>query len=136
MRGQRCPSCGAEVALDSNRCWLCGQQQPVWAEIVEDSQPAQQRLAWMIHATAWLAVVLALSITGALIYQEEPAFAVGFAILAVPTIAFTMGGAALARGTGRPWHPLIKLLIGLGIAGVLLPVAAVVALFVLCFSKL
>jgi hypothetical protein len=87
---------------------------------------------WLLHAGVWAAVILCGVITYALLLHSNKLYAVGFAVLAVPSIAIVLFGATLSRLLGSAWHPAVKLAVGSAIATVLLPVAIVYALFIAC----
>lgn len=107
------------------------------AEVVEELPVANDRLRpWLVHGGIWLAVIVVLLIVAGLLQLESPYYALGFAIVAVPALAIALGGAALGRMLNKPWHPIVKISVGVAIAAVLLPVAAIIALFVACFDAL
>jgi hypothetical protein len=137
MAAARCPTCSAEVALDSARCWLCGEEQPIVAEVVEPAQPAQGNSTdWVLTGSLWLAVLASVLLLLGLIRGQHPYFALAFALAAIPALATSFLGAALSRMLKKPWHPAAKIVVGAAIAVVLLPVAAIIALCVACFDAL
>lgn len=130
-----CPACGAALKPGADRCWLCGDELPITAEMVEQNPfgpPAPGMNPWLLHGGIWLGIVLCGLILFGLMLGENKYYAIGFAIIAVPTILITLGGATLGRALGNPLHPAVKAAIGGAIAAVLLPVAFVVALFIAC----
>jgi len=133
----RCPTCGADVAFDSPRCWLCGEEQPVVAEVVEEPQLHEgQPPDWVIHGSLWLAAIAVLLLLIGLMQAQHPYYALALAIAGVPALAVAFGGAALSRMLNKQWHPAVKIAVGAAIAVVLLPVAGIIALCVACFDAL
>lgn len=139
VASHRCPACGAAVDATAAVCWLCHEPQIVEAQIVEAEPVDRAGLphaidAWVLHASIWLGIVLTAILIYALSIGEKKYYAIAFAIVALPAIVITLGGATLGRLLNQPWHPAVKLSVGLAIALVLLPIAIVVALFIACID--
>jgi hypothetical protein len=137
MAAERCPTCQADVAIGSTRCWLCGNELPVLAEVVPEPQrsPGKDQ-DWVLHGSLWLATTAVLLLMLGLLQLQHPYFALALAIVGIPAVAAAFAGAALGRLLEKPLHPAVKVAVGAAVAVVLLPVAVVIALCVACFDAL
>jgi hypothetical protein len=129
----RCPACGAAVDASALTCWLCQEPQIVDAELV-DSPSSGELNPWLLNGSIWLAIILTAVLIFALSIGTKKYYAIGFAIVAVPALLISLGGATLGRVLNQPWHPAVKLSVGMAVALILLPVAVVVALFIACID--
>lgn len=133
--GSDCPACGAAQRPGAIRCWLCGDELPMIAEVAEETPfapVAAEANPWLLHGGIWLAVALCALILFGLLLGDNKYYAIGFVVMVTPALLIALGGATLGRALGKPWHPLVKGAVGGAIAAVLLPVALVVALFIAC----
>jgi hypothetical protein len=134
ISSHRCPACGAAVDGGATVCWLCQEPLIVDAEVVESPETPSDVNPWVLHGSIWLAIVLSAVLIFALSIGEKKYYAIGFAIVAVPALLISLGGATLGRILNQPWHPAVKLSVGMAVALVLLPVAVVVAFFIACID--
>jgi hypothetical protein len=130
----QCPACGAAVDGGATACWLCQEPLVIDAELVDSPEPLSDVNPWVLHGSIWLAIVLSAVLIFALSIGEKKYYAIGFAIVAVPALLISLGGATLSRILNQPWHPAVKLSVGMAVALVLLPVAVVVAFFIACID--
>jgi len=140
---RRCRQCQAALPDDAATCWLCG---AATAGAVPAAAPQDSRelSPWLTHGAVWLAVFVAAIVGFGVITVHDPIQAWLYAFTVGPALLFTLAGAALARGTGSPWHPLTKVLVFIAAASVsflltaviaiLLLLAAIVAFLQWCFS--
>lgn len=130
----QCPACGAAVDASAPTCWLCQEPLVVDAEVVDSPETPSDVNPWVLHGSIWMAIILTAVLIFALSIGTKKYYAIGFAIVAVPALLISLGGATLGRILNQPWHPAVKLSVGMAVALVLLPVAVVVAFFIACID--
>lgn len=143
-----CKHCDASIANEARFCWLCGaptaarepDAKPVEAEIVPVSDiefareldshapPRDARQGLGLHVGIWAAVVVA-ALTGWGLLYEHPILAAGYLIVVIPSLLFGIGLSAIARVAGTPLNPISKIAFTTGVAGVLVPIAAIVCVY-------
>lgn len=99
---------------------------------------------WYLHAAIWLAIVVVAAVGFGVINLEDRGLAWLYLFSVGPALLFTLAGAAVGRFTGKPWHPLKKVLVFIAavsvsallgtLIAILLLLAAIVAFLQWCFG--
>ena len=133
-----CHECGAERQPGAKFCWLCGaavestphnEAAPILAEAVNQESPAQPHDVnpWLVHGTIWLGIIVAAVVCWGLA-ANNMFMGLAFAVAALPAILISLTTSVISRASGHPMHPAAKLLVGLGVTAVSVPLAVLVAL--------
>ena len=128
---RRCRQCQAPLTEDATSCWLCSAETSKAVPAASEPELHRELNPWVTQGAVWLAVLSAAIVGFGVIRVNDPTQAWLFALTVVPALLFTLAGAALARGTGTPWHPLKKVLIFIAAASVSFLLTAVIAILLL-----
>ena len=145
---RRCDQCQAPLSDDAATCWMCGAvapgstQAPATGPGTSPFKPEGN--PWYLHASIWLAILVAAAVGFGVIKVSDPTIAWLYLLTVGPALLFTLAGATIGRYTGSPWHPLKKVFVFIAAASVsavltiliaiLLLLAAIVAFLQWCFS--
>jgi ABC-type Fe3+-siderophore transport system permease subunit len=128
---RRCRQCQAPLTEGATSCWLCSAETPKGGPAAFEPELHRELHPWVTHGAIWFAVVAAAIVGFGVIRVNDPTQAWLFALAVGPALLFTLAGAALARGTSTPWHPLKKVLIFIAAASVSFLLTAVIAILLL-----
>jgi hypothetical protein len=134
----RCPECGAEL-VQADRCWLCGREFPVMAELVSPAPPAATppipplENSWTFGLSSLMLVITLAAVFMGLV-AIAPGLAVLLAIVSTPALIRTFVVSARRKSAGERLTPSQKFATFMGAVGVaiLAYVTAMGAFFVTC----